>query len=104
MFNISKFQAFNIYAEALIMVRSKITGKAAQILINNNTKQNFDAIIERLDDSYADQRPLYVLEEEMMKIRQENQPLHVCILRQIKSISEHRVIKNRNDAQKRICS
>uniref|UniRef100_A0A0K8VV68 Retrovirus-related Gag polyprotein from transposon gypsy n=1 Tax=Bactrocera latifrons TaxID=174628 RepID=A0A0K8VV68_BACLA len=75
--NISKFQGQNIYAEALIMVRSKITGRAAQILINNNTKQNFDAIVERLDDSYADQRPLYVLEEEMMKIRQENQSLHV---------------------------
>lgn len=75
--SIKQFQRENIFAQALIMVRGKITGRAAQILINNNTKHNFEAIIDRLDDSYADQRPLYVLEEEMMKVRQENLPLHV---------------------------
>lgn len=61
-----------------MMVPSKSTGKAAQLLINNNTKHSsFNAIIDRLDYSYVDQRPLYVLEEEMMKLRQNNSPLHM---------------------------
>uniref|UniRef100_A0A034WA92 Retrovirus-related Gag polyprotein from transposon gypsy n=1 Tax=Bactrocera dorsalis TaxID=27457 RepID=A0A034WA92_BACDO len=67
----------NIYTEALILLRGKITGRAAQILISNNTKLNLDEIIDRLDDSYADQRPLYVLEEDMMRIRQGEKPLHI---------------------------
>ncbi|XP_049309155.1 uncharacterized protein LOC125777749 [Bactrocera dorsalis] len=75
--NVKQFRGQNIYTEALILIRGKITGKAAQILINNNTKLNFDEIIDRLDNSYADQRPLYVLEEDIMNIRQENKPLHV---------------------------
>lgn len=39
--NVRQFRGQNIYTEALILLRGKITGKAAQILINNNTKLNF---------------------------------------------------------------
>lgn len=75
--NVKIFRGQNIYTEALILLRGKVTGRAAQILINNNTKLNFEEIIDRLDDSYADQRPLYVLEEDMMRIRQAEKPLHI---------------------------
>uniref|UniRef100_A0A0A1WJ71 Retrovirus-related Gag polyprotein from transposon gypsy n=2 Tax=Zeugodacus cucurbitae TaxID=28588 RepID=A0A0A1WJ71_ZEUCU len=75
--DIRQFEGHNIYAQALIMIRGKITGKAAQILINHNVKRNFQDIIDRLDDSYADKRPIYVLEEDMMKIQQKELPLHV---------------------------
>lgn len=50
------------------IIRAKITGPASDILINNNTAHNIDAIIDRLDFSYADQRPLYVIEAEMTAI------------------------------------
>lgn len=58
------------YAAALSIIRAKITGAASDILINNDTAHNIDAIIDRLDFSYADQRPLYVIEAEMTNIRQ----------------------------------
>lgn len=52
------------------IIRAKITGAASDILINNDTAMNIDAIIDRLDFSYADQRPLYVIEAEITTIRQ----------------------------------
>lgn len=58
------------YAAALSIIRAKINGAASDILINNDTAHNIDAIIDRLDFSYADQRPLYVIEAEMTNIRQ----------------------------------
>lgn len=58
------------YAAALSIIRAKISGAASDILINNNTAHNIDAIIDRLDFSYADQRPLYVIESEMTDKRQ----------------------------------
>lgn len=63
------------YAAALAIVRAKITGPASDSLINNNTAHNINAIIDRLDLSYADQRPLYVIEDEMAAIRQESKSL-----------------------------
>lgn len=44
-------------------------------MINNNTAYNIDAIIDRLDFSYADQRPLYVVEAELTSIKQVNKNL-----------------------------
>ncbi len=58
------------YYSALGIVRTKITGAAADILTNHNTKMNFYSIINRLDYTFADQRPLYVHLEEMKKIVQ----------------------------------
>lgn len=58
------------YYSALGIVRTKITGPAADILTNHNTKMNFYSIINRLDFTFADQRPLYVLLDEMKKITQ----------------------------------
>lgn len=67
---IVNFKTHPKYAAALSIIRAKITGAASDILINNNTAHDIDAIIDRLDFSYADQRPLYVIEAEMTTIRQ----------------------------------
>lgn len=58
------------YEAALGIIRAKITGAASNVLTNNKTSYNIDAIIERLDLSYADQRPLYIVEAEMTSIKQ----------------------------------
>lgn len=73
--HISDFKTHPKYAAALSIIRAKITGTASDILINNNTALNIDAIIDRLDFSYADQRPLYVIEAEMTNIRQSGKSL-----------------------------
>lgn len=58
------------YFEALMIVRNKITGGASNILNNYNTAFNFQAIIDRLDFTYSDKRPLYVLEQELLVLQQ----------------------------------
>lgn len=72
---ISSFKTHPNYGSALAIIRAKITGIASDILINNNTAHNIDAVIDRLDFSYADQRPLYVIEAEMTMIKQRNKTL-----------------------------
>lgn len=72
---IVNFKTHPKYAAALSIIRAKITGAASDILINNNTAHDIDAIIDRLDFSYADQRPLYVIEAEMTTIRQHSKTL-----------------------------
>lgn len=60
------------YFEALNIVRNKITGSASNTLTNYNTVFNFDAIISRLDFTYADKRPVYIIEQEMIVLQQKN--------------------------------
>lgn len=72
---IEEYKTHPRYAAALSIIRAKITGSASDILINNNTVHNIDAIIDRLDFSYADQRPLYVIEAEMTSVKQNSKTL-----------------------------
>lgn len=58
------------YFEALMIIRNKVTGPASNILNNYNTAFNFEAIIDRLDFTYSDKRPLYVLEHELSILQQ----------------------------------
>lgn len=58
------------YFEALMIIRNKIVGAASNILNNYNTAFNFDAIIDRLDFTYADKRPMYILEQELTVLQQ----------------------------------
>lgn len=58
------------YGEAIMIIRNKVTGPASNILNNYNTAFNFDAIIDRLDFTYADKRPLYILEQELSVLQQ----------------------------------
>lgn len=57
------------YYEALMIIRNKITGPASNVLNNYNTVFNFDAIIDRLDFTYAE-RPIYILEQELLMLQQ----------------------------------
>lgn len=72
---IEQHQTAPKYASALNIVRAKIVGPASDILINNNTVLNIDAIIACLDESYADKRPLYIIEAEMTSITQQSKTL-----------------------------
>lgn len=60
------------YFEALSIVRNKITGMASEALTNYNTVFNFDAIISRLDHTYADKRPTYIIEQELIVLQQKS--------------------------------
>lgn len=60
------------YFEALNIVRNKVTGSASEAITNYNTVFNFDAIISRLDFTYADKRPIYIIEQEMIVLQQKN--------------------------------
>lgn len=58
------------YFEALMIIRNKVAGTASNILNNYNTAFNFEAIIDRLDFTYADKRPMYILEHELSILQQ----------------------------------
>lgn len=53
-----------------MIIRTKITGPASNTLKSYNTPFDFDAIIEQLDFTYADKRPLYIIKQEMMVLQQ----------------------------------
>lgn len=72
---IEQFKGHPKYEAALGIIRAKITGHASDVLTNNKTAYNIDSIIKRLDSSYADQRPLYIVEAEMTSIKQSNKTL-----------------------------
>lgn len=72
---IHAFKKHPKYEAALGIVRAKITGAASNVLTNNKTPYNIIAIIKTLDSSYADKRPLYVVEAEMTSIKQLNKDL-----------------------------
>lgn len=64
------------YEAALAIIRSKITGAAADVLTNNKTPYNIICILKTLDSAFTDQRPLYAIEAEMVAIKQNDKSLH----------------------------
>lgn len=54
------------------ILRNKITDSANTTISSHNTVLNFKAILARLDQTYADKRPLHVLENELSILRQDN--------------------------------
>lgn len=58
------------YFEALMIIRNKIVGAVSNIINNYNTAFNYEAIISRLDFTYADKRPMYILEQELTVLQQ----------------------------------
>lgn len=56
--------------EAVAILKNKVTGPARAILTSHNTVLNFDAIIARLDCSYADKTSLRVLRQQLELVRQ----------------------------------
>lgn len=58
------------YYIAMGILRNKITSSANENLSAFNTPLNFKAIIARLDQLYADKRPLHILESQLNTLRQ----------------------------------
>ncbi len=87
--NIKDYVTTPTYYTALSIVHSKIQGEAADILINHDTKFNFYSIINRLDYTYADQRPLYVLLDGMKRLKQGKGPWQSSIAKSASHLILH---------------
>lgn len=101
---IESFKTHPKYEAALGIIRAKITKVAPDILINNKTAYNIDAIIDRLDFSYADQRPLYVVEAEMTSIKQSTKSLqeyYDTINQALNMVITKIVMTYKNDAEQK---
>lgn len=56
--------------QAVTILRNKVRGAADAVLSSFNTLLNFNAIIARLDFTYADKRPTYLIEQELSTLIQ----------------------------------
>lgn len=63
------------YFGALTILPNKIDGDANDILTNQDTVLNVEAIFSRVDFAYADRRPIHVIDWEMNVLRQGSQSL-----------------------------
>lgn len=66
------YEGSSKHYEAVTILRNKIRGPADATLTSFNTVLNFRAIIARLDFSYADKRPIHLVEQELGTLRQGN--------------------------------
>lgn len=67
-----KYEGSSKHYQALGIMRNKIKGSADMILSSFDTPLNFKAIINRLNFTYADKRPVYLIEQAMSTLRQGN--------------------------------
>ncbi|KAH8274858.1 hypothetical protein KR026_000785, partial [Drosophila bipectinata] len=65
-----KYEGSSTYYKALGIMRNKIKGSANTVLASFNTPLNFKAMISRLDFTYADKKPVYLIEQELSTLRQ----------------------------------
>lgn len=70
-----KYEGSSTHYQALGIIRNKIRGPADNVLASFDTPLNFKAIINRLDFTYADKRPIYLIEQELSTLRQGNRTL-----------------------------
>lgn len=68
-----RYDGSSKHYQAIAIIRNKIKGPADAVLASFNTVLNFSAIIARLDFTYADKRPLYLIEQELSTLRQGDQ-------------------------------
>lgn len=66
------YQGSSRHYQAVGIIRNKLKGSADAVLASFNTVLNFEAIIARLDFTYADKRPVYLIEQELSTLRQGN--------------------------------
>lgn len=64
------YEGSSKYYQAVAIIRNKIVGSADSVLSSFNTVLNFKAIISRLDFTYSDKRPIYLIEQEMSTLKQ----------------------------------
>lgn len=68
-----RFKPYNgstAHYQAVTIIRNKIRGSARALLVSHNTVLNFDAIIARLDCTYADRTSLRTLRQGLEMVRQ----------------------------------
>lgn len=65
-----RYDGSSKHYQAVAIIRNKIKGPADAVLASFNTVLNFSAIIARLDFTYADKRPIYLIEQELSTLRQ----------------------------------
>lgn len=66
----ARYDGSERHYQAVIILRNKVRGAADAVLSSFSTVLNFRAIIARLDFTYADKRPIYLIEQEMSTLRQ----------------------------------
>lgn len=66
----AQFEGSVKHYQAVNIIRNKVIGSADGTLTSFNTPLNFKAIIARLDTSYGDKTPLYLLEQKLSVLRQ----------------------------------
>lgn len=66
----AKYDGSSKHYQAVAIIRNKIKGSADAVLSSFNTVLNFSAIIARLDSTYADKRPIHLIEQELSTLRQ----------------------------------
>lgn len=64
------YEGSSKHYQAVAIIRNKIRGPADMTLASFNTVLNFKAIISRLDFTYSDKRPIYLIEQELSTLRQ----------------------------------
>lgn len=64
------YEGSSKHYQATAIIRNKITGRADATLASFNTTLNFHAIIARLDFSFADKRPIYLVEQDLSTLKQ----------------------------------
>lgn len=65
-----RFNGSSKHYQAVAVIRNKVRGSADAVLASFNTVLNFQAIIARLDFTYSDKRPIYLIEQELSTLRQ----------------------------------
>ena len=65
-----KYENSSKHYQAVAIIRNKVRGSADAVLASFNTVLNFKAIIARLDFTYSDKRPIYLIEQELSTLRQ----------------------------------
>jgi len=67
------YNGSSAHYQAVTIIRNKIRGPARALLVSYNTMLNFDAILARLDCSYADKTSLHLLRQGLESVRQGDQ-------------------------------
>lgn len=64
-----KYEGSSTYYKALGIMGNKIKGSANTVLASFKTPLNFKTMISRLDFTYADKKPIYLIEHELSTLR-----------------------------------
>lgn len=90
------------YYIAMGILRNKITSAANENLSAFNTPLNFKAIITKLDQLYADKRPLHILENQLNTLRQGKMSIseyYDAVDRQLTLILNKNIMTNSSNEQ-----